>query len=215
MGGGGVRGGCSPWGSGEDQLLGGGRIGVSGRKRPTSGPWICQTKEVTASYWEPAEEGRGGTGLEAFPLPGEPAPGCSWLLAGASNLAAAGDLDAWHSRAAGLFCCGPSPLCFLAAQPCPLHLALPLPPAAALGGESGHKGRVECAGGGWEGLDFSRGKGIPLLPPQLVLPPPSPPSAPRRLPPPRKFSPRLAGPWFYPGGWGWPRPENSQPLLGP
>lgn len=127
MGGGGVRGGCSPWGSGEDQLLGGGRIGVSGRKGPTSGPWICQTKEVTASFWEPAEEGRGGTGLEAFPLPGERAPGCSWLLAGASNLAAAGDLDAWHSRAAGLFCCGPPPLCFLAAQPFPLHLALPLP----------------------------------------------------------------------------------------
>lgn len=25
MGGGGVRGGCSPWGSGEDQLLGGGQ----------------------------------------------------------------------------------------------------------------------------------------------------------------------------------------------
>ena len=44
--------------------------------------------------------GRGGArgwlaSLEAFPLPGE--GGCSWLLAGAINLQAAGDLDAGHS----------------------------------------------------------------------------------------------------------------------
>lgn len=32
MGGEGVRGGCSPWESGEDQLLGGGTVRVSGRK---------------------------------------------------------------------------------------------------------------------------------------------------------------------------------------
>lgn len=39
--------------------------------------------------------GPGLASLEAFPLPGE--RGCSWLLAGAINLQAAGDLDAGHS----------------------------------------------------------------------------------------------------------------------
>ena len=61
------------------------------------GPGSAKQRKSQASFWELAEEGRGGAGLEAFPLPRERAPGCSWLLAGASNLAAAGDLDAWHS----------------------------------------------------------------------------------------------------------------------
>lgn len=55
-----------------------------------------------------------GRGAEAagrrFLSPGSKlAPGCSWLLAGAINLAAAGDLDAWHTRAAGLFRSQPVP----------------------------------------------------------------------------------------------------------
>lgn len=50
----------------------------------------CRRKEV-ARQISGSRQRRGKVreaGLEAFPLPGEQAPGCSWLLAGAINLAA-------------------------------------------------------------------------------------------------------------------------------
>lgn len=57
----------------------------------------------------------------------------------------------------------------------PAPFTWPFPPAAALGRESGYKGRLECAGGGWEGLCFSRRKGIPLVPLHSLFWPHTPP----------------------------------------
>lgn len=74
-------------------------MGASWRKRVGFGVSHCRRKEV-ARQISGSQQRRGKVGeagLETFPLPGEQAPGCSWLLAGAINLAAAGDLDAWHS----------------------------------------------------------------------------------------------------------------------
>jgi hypothetical protein len=93
-----------------------------------------------------------GRGAEAagrrFLSPGSKlAPGCSWLLAGAINLAAAGDLDAWHTRAAGLFRSQPVP----PSVPSPVRLTVaPFGPGGAQPGfgrrEYEYKGRLgpEC-----------------------------------------------------------------------
>lgn len=93
-------------------------MGVSYRKGPTFGAVIAEERKshrpVSGSW-----QSRGGGCLEAFPLPREHEPGCSWLLAGASNLAAAGDLDAWHSRAAGLWPASPISPPFGAQRPSP------------------------------------------------------------------------------------------------
>lgn len=74
------------------------------------GPGFAKERKLWGGFLGASRRGaKGLAGLEAFPLPGERAPGCSWLLAGAIYLAAAGDLDAWHSRAARLFHSQPTP----------------------------------------------------------------------------------------------------------
>lgn len=103
----------SPWESAEDRVLGEGRLGVGALVGKCAlGPRLRQRKEVLGRVSGSLQRGRGAEAAgRRFRSPGsELAPGCSWLLAGAINLAAAGDLDAWHSRAAGLFRSRPVPL---------------------------------------------------------------------------------------------------------
>lgn len=59
---------------------------------------VCCRKEVTrqvSGSRQRRSEGGGRPG--GVSAPGERALGCSWLLTGAINLKASGDLDAWHS----------------------------------------------------------------------------------------------------------------------
>lgn len=99
---------------------------------------------------------------------------------------------------------GCPPLCCLAAQPCPRHLALP---RCCSGRRAQTQRQTRGCRWGVGGLYFSRGKGIPLLPPQLVLPPLPLPSLPPQASSTQKIPSRQAGPWFYPGGQGLRTPS--------
>lgn len=139
--------GC-PWESAEDPLLGEGRLGVlwwEGRLRAQA---LAKKGSLREGFWKPAEgEGAEAAGRRFRSLGSELAPGCSWLLAGAINLAAAGDLDAWHSRAAGLFCSRPVPLRSLPCVPDSGALRPQRRPALGFGRREGeHRGCLgpEC-----------------------------------------------------------------------
>lgn len=122
----------------------------------------------------------GEAGLEAFPLPGERAPGCSWLLAGAINLTAAGDLDAWHSRGSRLFRSRPAPRRSLRAEPWP-----PLweERVSTKGRACGGPGFLKARGASSCSLCSSAPCLLAILGPLPCLPASLPPHPPRSSPP--------------------------------
>lgn len=171
-------------------------MGVSFRKGLTSWGLDLPKKGSHGRVSESRQRrgwGRGGwpKGVSA---PQGASPGCSWLLTGASNLAAAGDLNAWHSRAAGLLGSSLAP-----AAP---SLFGPAPLACCSFGSSEHKGRLGLAGGGVGGFAFSWGNPHPPAPSTAhpaFLPTPHPAISKLLSHSPRSSSPTQAGSWFYLG----------------
>lgn len=109
------------------RLLGKPFLGVSCEEvQDFRGP--AQGKKSPARFLE-AALGGGRPAGRRFRSPGSQ-PSRSWLLAGAITLAAAGDLDAWHSRAG-------------CSAPRLLHPAAPKPWPRAAEGVGGHRGDTE------------------------------------------------------------------------